>query len=132
MAEDVDTFATRPRRVPQSAHPRPAPAPRPPAAPASPAPHAPRGSRRPPATPHTPPTEDRPITRPDEPIANLAVRVRRSVDDRLAELLHGLRGAGVRTSRAELVEMLLWELPAAPDEALRARLIDFRTRAPRL
>jgi len=28
--------------------------------------------------------------------------------------------------------MLLWELPAAPDEALRARLIDFRTRAPRL
>ena len=95
-------------------------------------PHAPRGSRRPPATPHTPPTEDRPITRPDEPIANLAVRVRRSVDDRLAELLHGLRGAGVRTSRAELVEMLLWELPAAPDEALRARLIDFRTRAPRL
>lgn len=68
---------------------------------------------------------------PNEPAANLAVRVRRSVDDRLAELLFNLRRTGVRSSKAELVEMLLWELPAEPTEEFRGRLATFRERAPR-
>ena len=42
---------------------------------------------------------------------NLAIRVRRPLDDRLADIIHGLRGQGVRTSKVELIEMLLWELP---------------------
>ena len=42
---------------------------------------------------------------------NLAIRVRQPLDDRLADIIHGLRGQGVRTSKVELIEMLLWELP---------------------
>ncbi len=65
-----------------------------------------------------------------EPTANLAVRVRRSLDDRLFDVLAGLRRTGVRSSKAELVEMLLWELPGEADK-LAARLAAFRERAPR-
>jgi len=37
----------------------------------------------------------------------------------------------VRSSKVELIEMLLWELPDVPDDDLRARLASFRTAAPR-
>ena len=76
-------------------------------------------------------TDDRPKTQPDEPLANLAVRVRRSLDARLGDLIYELRRDGVRTSKVELVELLLWELPAEPSADLRRRLADFRQHAPR-
>lgn len=69
----------------------------------------------------------------DAPAVNLAIRVRRPLDDRLADTIHALRGVGVRTSKVELVELLLWELPE-PDTAtgeLIERLRAFRARAAR-
>lgn len=69
---------------------------------------------------------------PDEPVTNLAVRVRRSLDNRLSDLLHSMRRDGVRSSKVELIEMLLWELPPPETpEGLRKRLADFRRAAPR-
>lgn len=70
---------------------------------------------------------------PDDAPVNLAIRVRRPLDDRLADLIHDLRGQGVRTSKVELVEMLLWELAtdAADQGRLLERLGQFRTWAPR-
>jgi hypothetical protein len=66
----------------------------------------------------------------DLPPVNLAIRVRRPLDERLVELIHQLRREGVRTSKVELIEMLLWELPeGAP--ALTERLARFRRFAPR-
>lgn len=62
--------------------------------------------------------------------ANLALRVRRPLDDHLAEIVHEFRREGVRTSKVELVEMLLWELPQTHTE-LRARLAEFRRAAAR-
>jgi len=61
---------------------------------------------------------------------NLALRVRRPLDDHLAEVIHTLRARGVRTSKVELVEMLLWDMPGEPDAVL-ARLRAFRAAAPR-
>jgi len=68
---------------------------------------------------------------PDLPPVNLAIRVRKPLDDRLAELIHELRRDGVRTSKVELIEMLLWELPDGRPEAVRERLRRFRDCAPR-
>jgi hypothetical protein len=95
----------------------------PPAAPPAPAP-----TRR--------PTRSRPAPAParlapDLPPANLAIRVRRPLDDRLAELIHALRREGVRTSKVELIEMLLWELPEDDPAGARKRLRRFRAFAPR-
>ena len=67
----------------------------------------------------------------DLPPANLAIRVRRPLDDRLAELIHALRRDGVRTSKVEMIEMLLWELPEEDHPAVRERLRRFREWAPR-
>ena len=67
----------------------------------------------------------------DLPPVNLAIRVRRPLDDRLAEVIHGLRQEGVRTSKVELIEMLLWEMPDDQVPALRERLRQFRDWAPR-
>ena len=67
----------------------------------------------------------------DVPPVNLAIRVRRPLDDRLADIIHGLRGQGVRTSKVELIEMLLWELPDDQLPAVRERLRQFRDWAPR-
>lgn len=67
---------------------------------------------------------------PDLPPVNLAIRVRRPLDERLVELIHQLRRAGVRTSKVELIEMLLWELPEEAS-ALTERLGRFRRFAPR-
>jgi hypothetical protein len=68
---------------------------------------------------------------PDLPAANLAIRVRKPLDDRLADLIHALRREGVRTSKVELIEMLLWELPEDDAAAARERLRRFRAVAPR-
>jgi hypothetical protein len=68
---------------------------------------------------------------PDLAPVNLAIRVRRPLDDRLAELIHALRREGVRTSKVELIEMLLWELPEDLSPELRERLARFRRYAPR-
>ncbi len=68
---------------------------------------------------------------PDLPPVNLAIRVRKPLDDGLADQIHALRGAGVRTSKVELIEMLLWESADATPEGLRERLRTFREWAPR-
>ena len=68
---------------------------------------------------------------PNTPHVNLAIRVRRPLDDRLVELIHALRRDDVRSSKVELIEMLLWELPDVPNEDLRRRLAEFRRAAPR-
>jgi len=68
---------------------------------------------------------------PDLPPVNLAIRVRKPLDDRLADLIHALRREGVRTSKVELIEMLLWELPEDRPQAVRERLRGFRACAPR-
>jgi hypothetical protein len=68
---------------------------------------------------------------PDLPPVNLAIRVRKPLDDRLAELIHALRRDGVRTSKVELIEMLLWELPEDDAPTARERLRRFRAFAPR-
>ena len=67
----------------------------------------------------------------DLPPVNLAIRVRKPLDDRLAEVIYRLRVAGVRTSKVELIEMLLWEMPADQLPAIRERLRQFRHWAPR-
>src|SRR5690606_33827737 len=104
----------RPRGAVADRDPAPAPAPDPapspspdPPAPATPPPARPRASRRRGVEP----------TRlaADLPPVNLAIRVRKPLDDHLADLIHGLRGVGVRTSKVELIEMLLWELPKGED-----------------
>lgn len=114
----------RPRKA-RAAQPEEALA-QPPEAPDTPAPAAPR----------RPPRRSAPrnvVLRvpADAPAANLAIRVRRPLDERLAELIHGLRQQGIRTSKVELIEMLLWELPAAPSRDLRGRIGAFRSAAPR-
>lgn len=63
---------------------------------------------------------------PDEPRANLAVRVRRSLDTELAEALLNLRRQGTRSSKAEVIEMLLWELPGVTAADLERRLVAYR------
>lgn len=68
---------------------------------------------------------------PTLPWANLAIRVRRPLDDRLADLIHELRREGVRTSKVEVIEMLLWELPPEDVDGLRKRITRFRRHAPR-
>jgi hypothetical protein len=75
--------------------------------------------------------DGRPATTPEEPYANLAVRVRRSLDERLDDLAIDLRREGVRSSKAEIIELLLWELPPSLDDSFRARLALFREHAPR-
>lgn len=68
---------------------------------------------------------------PDLPPVNLAIRVRKPLDDGLADAIHALRRDGVRTSKVELIEMLLWESAGATPAALRERLRLFREWAPR-
>jgi hypothetical protein len=85
------------------------------------------GARRPAASSATAPAR----LAPDLPPVNLAIRVRKPLDDRLADLIHALRREGVRTSKVELIEMLLWELPEADAPGARARLRRFRAFAPR-
>lgn len=114
------------RVVPKPARSRPAAAPKP-------VPSSQAVSR--------PPTERAPVPSqtdtwplglaPDEPIASYAVRVRRSLDDLVAWRLAELRRHGVRTSKVEITEMLLWELTSATSAELDQRLATFREHAPR-
>jgi hypothetical protein len=67
----------------------------------------------------------------DEPTANYAVRVRRSLDDLVAWRLAQLRRHGTRASKVELTEMLLWELENVDVDDLVTRLEYFRRHAPR-
>jgi hypothetical protein len=78
-----------------------------------------------------PATAEPPVTTPTDPLANLAVRVRRPLDKRLGSLVYKLGENEVRTSKAELVEMLLWELPPEPTDDFRRRLAAYRRAAPR-
>ena len=58
--------------------------------------------------------------------------MRKPLDDRLADLIHALRRDGVRTSKVELIEMLLWEQTGEDAEArARAAAAPFASRAPR-
>lgn len=68
---------------------------------------------------------------PNEPMANLAIRVRKSLDDRLADVVHDLRRQGIRSSKAEVVELLVSALPDHSDLAFANRLKQFRAQAPR-
>jgi hypothetical protein len=68
---------------------------------------------------------------PDEPSANYAVRVRRTLDDLVAWRLAELRRNGVRCSKVELTEMLLWEIADIDVTGLTARLKAFREHASR-
>lgn len=77
------------------------------------------------------PASHHPELEPDEPSTNLAIRVRRSLDLRLSDLIHELRHEGIRSSKVELVELLLWELPTQLTPDLRNRLAAFRRLAPR-
>ncbi|MGE3141628.1 MAG: hypothetical protein AB7O53_19440 [Thermoleophilia bacterium] len=79
----------------------------------------------------TPAAPERPRLAPDLPPVNLAIRVRKPLDDHLADVIHSLRRDGVRTSKVELIEMLLWEQTSEDAEALRGRLAAFRAAAPR-
>lgn len=63
----------------------------------------------------------------EELTSNLAVRVRRSLDRRLDTLLHELKMSGTKSSKVEIIELLLWELPLSVDDQLRRRLREFRT-----
>ena len=103
--------------------------------PTEPAPTPPAGV----AVPAPPPDRSPPV--PDlrsniaatgtEPTANLTLRIRQSLDLRLAELTHGLRREGVRSSKKELIEMCLFELPTEPTEHLRSRLRSYRENVPK-
>lgn len=73
----------------------------------------------------------RPRLAPDLPPVNLAIRVRKPLDDHLADVIHDLRRAGVRTSKVEIIEMLLWEQTSEDATAIRERLGAFRAAAPR-
>jgi hypothetical protein len=71
----------------------------------------------------------RPELRTDDPTANLALRVRRPLDDRLAEVVAAFRREGIRTSKVELVSALLWHLPPRPTAELRGVLREYRAAA---
>jgi hypothetical protein len=88
-------------------------------APASPPTPRPRGAAQP----------RRPELCPDDPTANLAFRVRRPLDDRLAEVVAAFRREGIRTSKVELVSALLWHLPLRPTAELRTMLREYRAAA---
>ena len=68
--------------------------------------------------------------RANDPHVNLAIRVRKPLDDHLVEVLHRLRRADIRSSKVELIEMLLWEMPGDLG-TVRSRLAEFRSAAPR-
>ena len=77
------------------------------------------------------PRPGRPRLAPDLAPVNLAIRVLKPLDDHLADLIHDLRRDGVRTSKVELIEMLLWEQTSEDARAVRERLGAFRVAAPR-
>lgn len=122
MSDEPDGIAVMRDRIQRAARRPPAPR-RPvdsdPLAAPAPAGAAPSSKRR------------RRALQPDMAPVNLAIRVRRPLDDDLVDLIHRLRQNGARTSKVELIEMLLWELGSASLADVRGRLGEFRTAAPR-
>ncbi|MFN2591652.1 MAG: hypothetical protein ABR532_02320 [Candidatus Dormibacteria bacterium] len=93
-------------------------------------PLAPPKSRSRPAPKPIAPTGGLPLA--DEPFSNMTLRVRTSLDMRASDLVHEMKYRhNVRTSKAELVEMLLSDLPTKPSDALIARVRAFQREAPR-
>jgi predicted site-specific integrase-resolvase len=66
-----------------------------------------------------------------EPTANLTLRVRAHLDRRLARQVFELNEHGWRTSKVEIIEMLLYEMDDEVNNDLVARLSSFRSNAPR-
>jgi hypothetical protein len=85
----------------------------------------------PPRSPQRDDLDTRPAATSTEPTANLTLRIRQSLDLRLVELLYSLRREGVRSTKKELIEMCLSELPLEPSEHLRARLRAYRDLVPK-
>ena len=101
------------------------------AAPASPPPPQRRSSRRPRPVLTSP---ARPAAHGPEPQVQLALRVRAELDERLADVVHHLRRLIGRTTKVELIELLISELPDQDPRALEdlARRIEaFRLARPR-
>jgi hypothetical protein len=99
------------------------------AAPATPAPVSVPAAPAPVGVP-TVPTPVTPVpSLAGERQVNLAVRVRQSLDQRLDDLLHELRRSGQRSSKAELIELMPWELEPTITPDLLARLDTFRRAA---
>ena len=98
-------------------------------------PPAPSGMQAPPKPIPLPPLvprlepDRRPRLSPLDPTVNLGLRIARPLDDRLADLLHELRSHETRSSKVEVLQMLLWELPSSAGPAFRDRLERFRAAA---
>jgi hypothetical protein len=89
-----------------------------------------KSSEQMPATQTT--TEVGPLQVPfDDPPTNWAVRVRRTLDELTSQRLGELRARGVKSSKVELTELLLWELDDSTAHDLEKRLAHFRRNAPR-
>jgi hypothetical protein len=71
---------------------------------------------------------------PDAPVRGLGQRVRDPVYERLDDVVHALSKRRLRTSKTELLEMLLWELPVDERglDQLATRLRRFQERHPTL
>jgi hypothetical protein len=68
----------------------------------------------------------------DEPKANMTLQVRKSLAERLEALVYELkRDHNIRTSKVEVVELVLSGLPDHPSEDLVTQLKAFRSEAPR-
>jgi hypothetical protein len=67
----------------------------------------------------------------DAPTVGLTARIRVPLDRRIVGLVRALQDEGVRTSKIELIEMLISELPEELTPAFRARVEAFRARAGR-
>ncbi len=64
-----------------------------------------------------------------DPQVQLGVRIRQSLDEKLTDIVYALRKQGVRSSKAELVELLLDQMPDEPDEDLVDRIERSRSKA---
>lgn len=84
------------------------------------------------ASNQTPSTTKEPLQVPnDDRPTNYAVRVRWTLDDLASRRLGELRARGVKSSKVELTELLLWELDSSSAAELEERLARFRRYAPR-
>ena len=68
---------------------------------------------------------------PGEPVNTMALRIRRTLDRWLTDAAYEINSTGWRTSKAELLEMMIWEEFGASPLELKGRLTEFRRLAPR-
>lgn len=102
------------------------------AIPASPPPSPRRKPRR--SQPPLTDSRTRSASRGPEPQVQLTLRVRTELDERLVDVVHGLRQLMGRTTKVEIIELMLSELPDQDMEALEnlaRRLEAFRQARPR-